>query len=99
MSVENNTKLQQTTAAATEEQAALTEEPVVTEASEEEPLTWLQMIGSALAAAFGVQSSANRRRDFRRGRAGPFILLGIVGTTLFVLAMWGVVQLVLSLSA
>lgn len=66
--------------------------------TEEPALTWLQMVGSALAAAFGVQSSTNRHRDFRRGKAGPFILLGIVGTVLFVLLMWGIVQLVLSLS-
>ena len=65
----------------------------------EPELSWRQMIVSALAAAIGVQSSANRKRDFERGRAGPFIALGIIGTALFVLAMWGLVQLVLRVSA
>ena len=50
----------------------------------EPELSWRQMIVSALAAAIGVQSSANRKRDFERGRAGPFIALGIIGTALFV---------------
>lgn len=53
------------------------------------------MVGSALAAAMGVQSSANRKRDFARGKAIHFILIGIGGTILFVLAMWLLVRLVM----
>ena len=62
-------------------------------------LSLWQMIGSAIAAAVGVQSSTNRKRDFTRGKAGHFILIGVVGTTLFVLAMVLLVRLILSLSA
>ena len=63
---------------------------------EDAPLTLWQLIGSALAAAFGVQSSENRKRDFSRGRPGQFIAIGIIFTVLFVLVMIGVVNLVLS---
>jgi len=60
-------------------------------------LTLWQLITSTLAAAFGVQSSANRERDFARGRPGQFIAMGIIFTVLFVLTMILVVNLVLSL--
>lgn len=60
------------------------------------PLSLWQLIGSALAAAFGVQSSENRKRDFSRGRPGQFIAIGIIFTVLFVLVMIGVVNLVLN---
>jgi len=60
-----------------------------------ERLTLLQMLGSTFAAALGVQSSANRERDFSKGKASHFIILGIAFTALFVLAVVGVVNLVL----
>ena len=40
-------------------------------------LTFWQVLGSTLAAAFGVQSSKNRQRDFTHGKASHFILMGI----------------------
>lgn len=58
-------------------------------------LTLLQLMSSALAAAFGVQSSKNRKRDFSRGRPGQFIAIGVIFTVLFVVIMIGVVNLVL----
>jgi hypothetical protein len=63
---------------------------------EREHLTPWQIVASTLAAAFGVQSSRNRERDFTRGRAIHFIIAGIVFTVLFVLAVVLVVNLVLS---
>lgn len=60
------------------------------------PLTLLQMLFSGVAALLGVQSSANRKRDFTRGKASHFIVLGIVFTVLFVLGMTAFVRLVLS---
>ena len=62
---------------------------------DEEGLTLLQLIGSALAAGFGVQSSENRRRDFSKGKPSQFIAIGIIFTVLFVLIMVGIVRLVL----
>ena len=61
-----------------------------------EGLTILQLLGSTLAAGFGVQSSKNRNRDFNRGKPGQFIIVGIVLTALFVIGIVSVVRLVLS---
>lgn len=66
--------------------------------SEDAPrkLTPWQVIASTIAAAFGVQSSRNRERDFTLGRPSHFIIAGIVFTVLFVLGVLLVVNLVLS---
>jgi uncharacterized MAPEG superfamily protein len=58
-------------------------------------LSFWQVFMSTVAAAFGVQSSKNRERDFKQGKALHFILMGIIFTILFVLAVVGVVSLVL----
>ena len=54
-----------------------------------------QTVASVLAAAFGVQSNANRQRDFKHGKARNFIIAGVVFTALFVLTLVLVVRLVL----
>ncbi|MOA66302.1 hypothetical protein D3C78_1930150 [compost metagenome] len=56
------------------------------------------MLHSVLAAAFGVQSGKNRARDFSHGKASHFIALGVLFTLVFVLVLYGVVQLVLKAS-
>ena len=61
-------------------------------------LTIVQMFGSALAAMVGVQSKEKRERDFARGKASHFIIVGVVLTALFVLAMAGVVTLVINVA-
>ena len=58
-------------------------------------MTPLQVIGSVLAAAFGVQSNRNRERDFKHGNARAFIIAGLLGTGVFILAVVLVVKLVL----
>jgi hypothetical protein len=55
----------------------------------------LQVVASVFAAGLGVQSSKNRERDFKQGRAGVFIAAGIVFTLLFIGAVVTVVRLVL----
>ena len=55
-----------------------------------------QVISSVFAAGLGVQSSENRERDFKEGRAGIFIAAGIIFTVLFVGIVLTVVNLVLS---
>ncbi len=62
---------------------------------DEPPLTFWQVAGSTLAAAFGVQKRANRERDFGRGKPHHFIIAGIVFTVVFVLIVATVVQIVL----
>jgi uncharacterized membrane protein YidH (DUF202 family) len=64
-------------------------------ADDNAPLTFWQIAGSTLAAAFGVQNRANRERDFTRGKPLHFIIAGIVFTAVFVLIVAFVVQLVL----
>ena len=59
------------------------------------PLSFWQVLGSTLAAAIGVQSSCNRLRDFTRGKASHFIIMGVAFTAIFVLAMIGLVSLIL----
>ena len=62
---------------------------------EDQSLSFLQIAGSALAAAFGVQSSRNRERDFSRGKVSHFVVAGVIFTAAFVLIMVVVVNLVL----
>lgn len=58
------------------------------------PTLW-QIIASVLAAGFGVQSQANRERDFTSGNASHYVIVGIVATILFILTLLGIVNLVL----
>lgn len=58
----------------------------------------LSIIGSVFAGAIGVQSKANRERDFQHGKFSHFIIGGAIFLILFVLAVVGVVQLVLSMA-
>lgn len=56
----------------------------------------MRVVFSVLAAFFGVQSEANRRRDFTDTSPLPYILTGIVAVVLFVLTLIWVVNRVLS---
>jgi hypothetical protein len=53
------------------------------------------VIASVLSAAFGVQSSRNRERDFSQGQYRQFIIAGVIFTVLFVATLVVVVNLVL----
>jgi hypothetical protein len=48
---------------------------------------------------FGVQSSRKHEEDFGHGKVSTYIVVGLVATILFVLAVWGVVQLVVRFAA
>ena len=52
----------------------------------------LQVLGSVLSAAFGVQSAKNRERDFQHGNLTIFILVGVAATILFILLIYGIVK-------
>lgn len=58
--------------------------------------TLLQVFKSVLAAFFGVQSEANRERDFTQGKPSQFILVGFLLTFVFVLLLFAIVKLVLT---
>ncbi len=64
---------------------------------ESDSLSLSQMFGSALAAALGIQSKANRERDFARGKPFHFVIVGLVFTAGFVMLMSLAVQLILTL--
>ena len=57
---------------------------------------FLQALLSVVAAAFGVQNSKTRERDFTHGSPLTFIIAGLVFTLLFVLGLILVVSIVLS---
>jgi len=56
----------------------------------------IDVFKSVGAAFFGVQSEANRQRDFRKGKLHHFILAGAMATVVFVLVLYGIVQLILA---
>lgn len=57
-----------------------------------------RVIFSVLAAFFGVQSERNRERDFKHGKAAHYVIVGLVMTFLFVLALVILVRWVLQTS-
>ena len=58
-------------------------------------LGFWELVKSTSSAFIGVQSNANRERDFSRGKLSHFIWMGLLFGLLFVLTLVGVVQLVL----
>ena len=53
---------------------------------------------SVLSAFFGVQSSANRERDFSSGKLSHFIIIGLLLGLIFILIVVGVVNVVMNLA-
>lgn len=47
----------------------------------------LNVIKSVLAAAIGVQSDQNRKKDFEEGSLSSYIIAGLIFTILFILAL------------
>jgi hypothetical protein len=60
--------------------------------------TLVGVFGSVLASMFGVQSDRKRHEDFSHGKPSQYIIVGLVMTVLFILAVWGVVSIVLRMS-
>jgi len=54
------------------------------------------VVQSILAAFIGVQSKANKERDFKHGKPIHFIVGGLLGTAIFIFCIWMVVQYFLS---
>ncbi len=55
----------------------------------------LDVVKSVAASAIGVQSAANRERDFQQQSVVPYIVVGVVFVLLFILTLVLVVSLVL----
>ncbi len=55
----------------------------------------IDVVLSVMAAAIGIQTQANKERDFGSGNPLAYIIAGLIFTTLFVLTLIGIVNLVL----
>ena len=49
--------------------------------------TITQLIKSVLAAFIGVQSEANRKKDFESGSLSAYVIAGLIFTALFVVTI------------
>ena len=61
-------------------------------------ITFAQLLLSTFSAFIGIQSNANRERDFKHGKISHFILIGLLFGLVFILTIVGVVNIVLNLS-
>ena len=61
-------------------------------------ITFAQLLLSTFSAFIGIQSNANRERDFKHGKISHFILIGILFGLVFVFTIVGVVNIVLNLA-
>ncbi len=57
-------------------------------------LSLMQVMGSVLAAGFGVQSKENKVRDFTRGKPVHFIIAGLTFTVALLVGLIVVVTIV-----
>jgi len=57
---------------------------------------FINVLKSAMAAAFGVQSNKNRERDFSQGKPVHFIIAGIILTICFVCVIILLVKIMLA---
>jgi len=57
---------------------------------------FFNVLKSAVAAAFGVQSSKNRERDFKHGKPVHFIIAGVLLTITFLLIVSLFVKVMIS---
>ncbi len=69
-----------------------------TEKSNQQQPSLIRVLGSVLASMFGVQSSRRREEDFVYGKPSHYIIVGLLVTVIFILSVWGVVQLVMKLA-
>ena len=64
-------------------------------ADRQQTMTLWQTVQSVLFAMLGVQKSKNAKRDFSKGKASHFIVIGVVFGILFALSLAFIVQLIL----
>jgi len=70
----------------------MTPTPPEDEKSDRQGTGFWSVVQSVLAAGVGIQSKANKERDFKRGKAIHFIVGGLIGTLCFVVLIFLVVQ-------
>jgi len=59
---------------------------------------FLNTLKSAMSAAIGVQSEANRKRDFSHGKPIHFIIAGLLVTLMFLLVIGLLVKVIIATS-
>ena len=59
-------------------------------------ITFWQLLTSTMAAFIGIQSNANRERDFKYGKLSHFLAIGLLFGLMFVLSIVAVVNIVMS---
>ena len=62
---------------------------------EEKKHSTADLLKSTLSAAIGVQSNANREKDFKHGNIKTFVFAGIVFTVIFIGTVITIVNMVL----
>lgn len=73
----------------------LASEPSLAATDSEQTMTLWQTTQSVLYAMLGVQKSKNAKRDFTKGKASHFIIIGIAFGILFVLIVALCVNIIL----
>jgi len=58
----------------------------------------LGVLGSVMASMFGVQSNRKREQDFTHGKPSQYVIVGLLVTVAFILTVWGVVSLVMTVA-
>ncbi len=77
----------------------MTKNPDKDPASEQRQGTgFWNVVQSVGAAMIGVQSRKNRERDFTQGKPIHFIIGGVIGTAVFMVVVWLIVQYLLATS-
>ena len=56
--------------------------------------TLKQVIQSVFAAFIGIQSKANRQRDFEHGSLSSYLIVGAIATVLFILTLVTIVSFI-----
>lgn len=64
--------------------------------TEQKKPSFLQIMLSTFAAAFGVQTNKNRERDFQEGNIYTYIAAGLIFTVIFVFAVVMLVKTILA---
>ncbi len=67
-------------------------------ASQKQEVTFLTILGSVFSSFIGVQSNANRKRDFESGKFWHFFVAGLVFVAVFVTSIWVAVRYLIATS-
>ena len=73
-------------------------ENIPEKADEDVEIGFFELLKSTMSAFIGVQSNANRERDFKHGKISHFIGIGLLFGLLFVSTIIGVVQVVIHMA-